>query len=655
MSVLDALYKTYNRALENGMVDQTERFLQGPVLLPVYHSSKRSTGSNDMIEVTLDENGGFIKAEWMEKDKTAIYPITEKSIIRSGSTSAPHPLCDEFSYLSKEIDAKKHNDYIDGLNEWIDYMEEGHYNQLLKTISVYIEQETILGDCINSLFSGYQYIINEDYSVIISSGEKTKKTINFDKIFITFQVEMDESTRENLSVNRDRMLHQNYIDYVRYINFLLPQTKCDISGDTTYCVSRHRGLMGTAKLVSISNHNETYYGRFSDGEEIVRIGYEVSQKIHLMIKYFLENNQNKKQIGDSCFLINWFSDDIGNEERINLMDPISPDIEKDDNEVDDIPKTFGGGISSVINDYISGKTDHMNSSEKFYIMILDKISPGRISVKYFKEILKSDLLERVEDWYKTTSWPIYNGVANKIIEQTPSLFRYADTIFGLENAKGYMECKNKKLRSKTIERLLPCVIEHKRIPADLRNRMLENLCNRTSYDKAWNSVLAVGCSVFKKYQVDYQHKEGVSELLDTNKCDRSHLYGRLLAVYEKLEQDVLGKDSFTKESKRNTNAERLWSAYTKMPARTLMILEDKIRPYKERLLKNNFGAAKRYDIIITEIINLLSGIDNFEKEKNRALNEEFIFGYYAQKQEFYKKKENKEKTEDINDNEGGME
>ena len=55
MSVLTALYQTYNNALKNDMVDRTDLLDQQTLLLPVYHSSKKSTGANDIIEVTLSE------------------------------------------------------------------------------------------------------------------------------------------------------------------------------------------------------------------------------------------------------------------------------------------------------------------------------------------------------------------------------------------------------------------------------------------------------------------------------------------------------------------------------------------------------------------------------------------------------------------------
>lgn len=644
MSVLNALYLTYDNALKNNMVDRTDLLYQQTVLLPVYHSNKRSTGTNDIIEIALSENGDFIKAEWLPKDCIVIFPITENSIIRAGKVIAPHPLCDELSYLAKEYDTEKHNAYKNNLYDWVSYMENGNFNLLLKIISSYIFKETIYQDCVTALFAGLNYRISENFSVILNPGEKSEKLINLEKVFVTFKVETESSTVQNLTVSTNREIHQNYIDYVRYNSAKQPQTKCDISGEDTYCVSRHRGLLGNAKLISISNHNETYYGRFDDGEEVVHIGYEVSQKIHLMIKYFLENHENCKKLCDSSYLINWFSDDIGNSEIVNLTSVISPydDIDEEEMDEDTSSRTLGGGISSAINDYITGKKRDVNPEGKFYLMIIDKIANGRISVKYFKELPKSDLFERVEEWYLTTSWPFYNSKTKRVSPQTPSLFYYADAIFGNENSKGYMECKAGKLRTKTVERLLPCILEHRKIPLDLRNRMLENLCNRSSYDKTWNSIVNVGCSILKKYQIDYQIRKEVKDVLEQDKQERCYLYGRLLAIYEKLEQDSLGISSSEESEKRITNAERLWTAYTKMPARTLQILEEKIRPYKERLKKNHYGMAVYYDKLTTSIMNQLGELNSFGKEKNKPLNEEFIFGYYAQKQEFYKKREKNE-------------
>jgi CRISPR-associated protein Csd1 len=650
MSVLTALYKTYCSALENSMVDQTEKLQLQTVLLPIYHSNKKSAGTNDIIEVTISEKSSFIKAEWVPKDQIVIFPITENSIIRTVGIAA-HPLCDELSYLSKELNPEKNKDYERVRNGWVSFSKEKAPNQFLEILDEYLKQGTIYNDCVTSLFSGMKYEIAKDYAVIINVGEKNEKTIRLDKAFITFRVEIESSAEQDLTTSASKELHQNYIDYVFSLIASQKLDKCDISGETVYCSSRHRGLMGTAKIVSISNHTETYYGRFDSGEEIVHIGYEVSQKIHLMLKFLLENNQNKRQIGESCILINWFSNDIGNEEKINLTDTISP---YDDTDYeDDILKTFGESVSNSINDYITGKNRAIDPAEKFYLMIIDKISNGRISIKYFREISKAELLERVERWYQSTCWLYFNSKTQRINRETPSIYRIADAIFGLENDKGYVECKNAKLRTKTIERLLPCILENRKFPLDLKNRMFQNLCNRNSYEKTWNYLLAIGCSIFKKCQMDYQMKKEVSEMLDVNEQNRSYLYGRLLAIYEKIELDVLNSKVNDNKDRRATNAERLWSAYTKMPGRTLKVLEDKIRPYKESLIKSNYYIVINYDNLIADIMVRLRESENYEKEKNRALNEEFIFGYYAQKQDLYTSKAKKQEKDDKEYEEGG--
>ena len=163
MSVLSALYKSYNIALENNMVDQTEMLNHSPVLLPVYHSSKKSAGVNDIIEITLSEEGNFIKAEWLQKDSIIIFPITEDSIIRSGKVISPHPISDELSYLSKELNVDKHKKFMNVINDWYCYTKNGNPNFLLETIYSYLVKETIFMDCVHSLFGNVDYIINDDY------------------------------------------------------------------------------------------------------------------------------------------------------------------------------------------------------------------------------------------------------------------------------------------------------------------------------------------------------------------------------------------------------------------------------------------------------------------------------------------------------------
>jgi len=654
MSVLTALYNTYNKALEKGLVDAARD--NDTVLLPVYHTNKVSDGSN-IIEILIKESGEFISAHWLSKDSVIIFPVTESSIARAGAVIAPHPLCDELSYVSPRFDDKKYNAYLKGLNEWItfDSQDTSTATPVLQSIGRYVNKSNdIFYDVVNFLFASINHTINDKNEVIYTDEKGKRKVKSFEKTFVTYKVEVYEKTKQNQSVTNSKLLHNRYIEYMaeKISQGVEKFDVCDITGKKTYCSSRHRGLLGNAKLVSISNHIEAFFGRISDGKDVVRIGFEASQKIHLMIKFLLENKSNCQYLGDNCTLITWFSDDIINEEALNLADqfgttyvddPFSELEEDEEGKQQPVDTSqLGGSRATLLNRYLSGYVDEFDDNSMFYVMMISKISSGRISIKYFRALPKADIYQRVAKWYESTSWQFYDTKKNVIRLRTPSLKDYADFVFGLENSSGYLECKSDKLRTKTIERLLPCIIEGRRLPEDLVQRALSNLKKRLSYDKSWDHAVRVGCSIFKKYHLQNSTRKEVKILLDTKNVNRSYLHGRLLALFEKIEQEAMKELS---SGGRTTNAERLWNSYIQTPGRTRLLLESKLRPYLERLKKNSYGLYRYYDSLLTKITDALARNPNFEAELNKPLDEYFVYGYYGQKQSFYTKRESNDTVE----------
>ena len=173
-----------------------------------------------------------------------------------------------------------------------------------------------------------------------------------------------------------------------------------------------------------------------------------------------------------------------------------------------------------------------------------------------------------------------------------------------------------------IESLITTMIDGKRIPLNIVKKMYFNVSNRQRYDKTWSSVIEMACSIFKKYNIDYKNKE-VSEDMFDNK-DRDFLYGRLLAVFEKVEEATFG------DEKRTTNAQKLWSSFVNNPGKTMNILVDKLQPYKRKLESSKRGLFIMLEKIIQEITINLMATEDFENNKNKKLNENFIFGYYYQ-------------------------
>lgn len=125
-------------------------------------------------------------------------------------------------------------------------------------------------------------------------------------------------------------------------------------------------------------------------------------------------------------------------------------------------------------------------------------------------------------------------------------------------------------------------------------------------------------------------------MLDHENKDRSYLFGRLLAIFELLELQRYQLDG--SKNDRITNAERYWTAYTSQPAKLMMNLTNKIKPYEEAVKLNSPGIFNKLEKEREEIMVLLGPLMQ-ERGINDPLDYRFIFGYYAEKQYFYTKQE----------------
>lgn len=635
MNLMNSLLNTYDFALKNDLVDNYKISDDGQILLPVYHSNRRSN-NEDVFEITIDEKSNAIRGRFLNKDEMIVFPITEDSITRSGAKVAPHAISDQLSYLAKGIDEKKNEAYLEGINDLLDFEKTYNYRNF-KIMGEYIKKNTILDDFLQFYLPNTEYKIDGKfklkYETLKSNGKSTEKTIDLKKVFITFRLE--RLLEGDISLTKDEKLHDFYIKYIRNKNKVAKESnKCNLTGEDSYCIERHRGVIGNAKLISISNNKETYYGRFKQGEEIYHISYEGSQKVHNMLKYFLDRDGYKRYIGENAYVINWLSQELtkGGIELVSNLDDLDDEVEESS------MSELGGRVSQKLGKYFAGEGKDFSSKGDFYILIIEKISNGRVSVKYFRRLSRSEAYERVMNWYNSINWKFYNK------NRTPSLYQIVNFVYGEENSKGYLSCENKKLNRSTIERLIPCIIDSKKLPRDIARTAFNRLSNKRSYKKTWNTALSIGCALIKKYKYDYEgydiNPNNISEVIQL-KESRSFYYGKLMAIYEKIELDAIrGRAGDSKDKKggqRITNSDRLWNSMIRTPERTRFILESKIKPYMNILKKNNPGSYVFYDKLITSITLELLGLDNSNNSKRKSLNEDFILGYYYQKNSFYKK------------------
>ena len=127
--------------------------------------------------------------------------------------------------------------------------------------------------------------------------------------------------------------------------------------------------------------------------------------------------------------------------------------------------------------------------------------------------------------------------------------------------------------------------------------------------------------------------------LDETRNTRDYLYGRLLAIADKLEERALYDPSDPKKKTRATNATRYMQQFSQHPYRTWGQLHSALIPYMVRLEHK----AYFYKNLIAEVMNLFSP-DEFKNDK--PLLGEYLLGYYSQRQELLliKKDKNEDKT-----------
>lgn len=661
MNLLKVLLTTYDQALKRGIVDNSDN-MKEPNLLPLYHSNKKSATGKDIFVITLNEEGRLINGDYLAQNEYIVFPVTEGSINRT-TNAAPHPICDEVSYLVSDGSKKgieKNRLYFEVQDEIKAFLQQHNkQNIAFEAIYRYVRGNTLLEDIANNVTQGQAYTLEGSTVIYETEGKVTK--VDLAKLFITFEIAYAD--KGIITVSQDKELHQLYIEYVTAQNEAQSEQEyCDIAGKKMYCISTHRGLVGKAKLISISNHKDTYFGRFTDGEQIIHIGYETSQKIHNMLKFLLDSDKYKYYLGENSYCVSWLSYDLlaaqapfFEDQEVNSAN--DDDYDDYDNDYDDnandeeAPNNssnhgdiFIEHLVPAINKYFAGEgmreTD--DRDKYFCVLIIEKSSNGRMSVKYFQSFVISDIKERVQQWYIDLAWPYWDVENQTRIMQAPSLRKLINYTYGEEGDKGIV-CQQKQVVRKNLERLLPCVLTGRPLPGDFFQTAVNRLKNRESYDKFWDAALNRCCSIIKKHKADkgYQVFDEKGALRMEN--SRSFLYGRLLATYEKLEMDAMSSNS--KSEGRITNAERLWSAMQSRPLQIATLLQRKSMPYQNSLKKRKYGLQIMYSNLLTEIYNGIREAEAGSTSVARAvLKEDFILGYYAQKQLFYTKKEKAENT-----------
>lgn len=625
MTWLKTLAETYDVYADLAGIDRNGQ----AVLLPISHST-----FNAQIEVTIDKDGNFLNAKKLEKggDVVTIIPVTEDSATKTSGIT-PHPLCDKLCYIAGDYtaftgdDKEKHFEaYMEQLRDWAE-SEDTH--PMVQAICQYLKKRSLIRDLADSK------VLEPDEDGRLTDQMKIQG-LGQTGANVRFIVYGDFMPQE---VWKNQDLYQKYITY--YQKKSENKKLCYASGKIESCSDKHpskiRNSADKAKLISGNDESGfTYRGRFVSKEQAVTVGYDTSQKAHNALRWLI---QKQGYTRDESAIVCWMAN----------RDMQIPDIMKDSmnafNDVDDFDfdamddldslpvkkQDTGKYIAQQFNNAVNGYAGKIRIDDKIALIALDAATTGRLSVVYYDEMGGRQYMDAIRNWQQHCKWrrTVRVGKTEEskkriTCECTPSPRDMALAAFGIQRSE-WLEADSKLLRA-TVKRLLPCITRKEvPIPSDIiRVAAQRASMPQTMSDFVWyNDVLCVACAMIR-----YNYEKGernMDNFLEEKENDRNVLFGRLLAVYDYMEQRALfeyDENGKVKEM-RTTNAKRYWNAYSSRPAKTAKTIKQNLIAYEKKL--KDYELAK-FEEWTREIMVHLSenGFDN------RALSELYLPGYYQQ-------------------------
>lgn len=649
MGWANELYNVYDVALK--LPKEENR-----TLLPVSHST-----ANAQIEVSIDENGNFTGGSVVfdnrkksgkddqttpfsenEEGPVTVIPVTEDSGARSSGIT-PHPLADKLIYTAgdycdycdgKKDDGDKYQAYIKQLADWSN-SEFSHPS--VKAVYKYLSKGTLIEDLVKA-------------GVLKTDGGKKLTNDKIEKIeqkdcFVRFSVNGNSRERRTWL---DKTLYDSFNKYL--VSKQTDKGFCYATGEQTAITYKHPSKILNAgdkgKLFSANDETGfTYKGRFFGKEQAFAIGYEFSQKMHNALKWLIES---RGMYVGGMQIVAW-NDTLSDVPNVCAG---SDELIEDDYDCgffggNDDKTGFEGGVvgseimfanyKNALKKAVFGEKSIPDYKQKIMVMILDEATTGRVSVSMYKELMQSDFYGYIEEWHEDTAWERFNPVKKRSFVGSYSLPTLADLAFGTEQ-NGIVKIPDKQvnLKKETVVRLIPCVIEGRKLPKDILKNLVNRASRPLSYSSKgnWRKVLGAACGMIRKTKIE--KGENCTMALNENCNNRDYLYGRLLAVAE-----VAERSTYNNAEDRPTNAERYFEKFSNSPAATWAVISNRLSPYFDKMSPS---AKKYYKTIIDEIMDKFASIDEFND--NTKLKPEYLLAYSCQRKKLYTKNYNKNNNEE---------
>ena len=626
-------------------------------LLPIRHTSVSAN-----LEIFLDLDGNFLKVEPIApEDAFTITGTTEDAIARS-SNQAAHLICDNLGYMAGDIldyykpistngkdnsslTVLKHQACVKQLEDTVAHKNADGYEdapESLRAICAYIKKGTMVHD----LLSDERKEITE--VVIKGSNFKCDTKVRFRVL----GADVEETWK-------DHALFQFWQKYCQDVERSERKVFSILTGSSqTICRKTGTGILGdadTSKLFS-SNISDEFVGRFLNASDFVTIGRDDDAKIYAALKYLLKTTGRNLEgfysvVWDSQHHSrdSWMSDTYGYLSRniVNTREQTVSEMQvtdylaengvliKTEASEDEVAKTeqkiFVEQIDQMIKHAEERDTSQSEDSPvKVYIMGLRKNYPGkskgRISVVDFQELPETIYLRNIRKWHTEGCWMqprTHKANAAAFFYGMPGIRDMADLLFGVDSSDGLHLMRSKSpntVVSFFYQQIMHCILYGDAVPTQYVELAANRARNPLAFKKQrdYERVLSLACSFVAK-----QKKIGDETMLRDDYTDRSYLFGRLMAVADRVERRTFDPIN---DANRRTNSEKNMSSLAAMPGRTWNEVAIRLNPYFAKL---HLPERLYYKKLIDSIM------DKFTPEdfSNKPLTHMYLLGYSAQNME----------------------
>lgn len=613
MSWIEKLYRTFENNI--GAIGNPHDDIP---LRPICHSTQKAH-----VTIVIDGDGDFLRASVVPKPEArTIIPATEESAGRARGTT-PHPLCDKLQYVAADyarFGGEKEpcfENYRSLLMEWLG-ADNGQPK--LKAVAAYVDK----GQVISDLVKASVLYVDESSSRLMKRWPHKKDAPDIFNLLTGTSWQADAFVRWSVEIPGDpqpevwldRGLWRSWERY--YCSLKDTAGFCFVTGEEVPLADQHpakiRNDGDKAKLISSNDlYGFTFRGRFTAAVEACGVGFRVTQMAHGALSWLI-GRQGRRDGGQA--IVAWAVSGA------NIPDPLDDTLSLLSGADGELPPAkncyTAQEVGIQLGRLIGGYSGRLGSTDDVVVMALDSATPGRMAIRYYRELTGSEFLERINAWHRSCCWRQDFG-KDKVFVGAPAPRDIAETAFGAWRDKTlYID---KKLRKATVERLLPCIVEGASIPRDVVESCVRRASNRNGIGPwGWEKALGIACSLFR-----YHYKErNYAMALERERDSRDYLYGRLLALAEHLESRAL----WVGGEKRATNAEKLMQRFAERPYSTWLTLETGLTPYKVRL------SAKRPDFlhkVQTELDEVICSFAADAFTSDKRLTGEFLLGYHCQR------------------------